>query len=88
LIDAAIKGEQVVLMRRSEHVATIVPLTAADLEISPRLTDDQAARLWKRIAHEQQAGTLETFASPERAVARLSGQHRRRGTSKSTRGAR
>ena len=44
LVDAAVSGEQVVLMRGSKHVAAIVPLTTKDIEIAPRLTDDQTER--------------------------------------------
>ena len=56
LVEAAERGEQVVLMRGAKHVALIVPLTEADLEVSPRLTDAQAERLWRQIAAERRDG--------------------------------
>jgi prevent-host-death family protein len=72
LVEAASRGEQVVLMRGSKHVAALVPITDADVELAPRLADDQAARLWQRLAAERAAGTLAVFASPQAAVAHLS----------------
>jgi prevent-host-death family protein len=68
LVEAATAGEQVVIMKGAKHVAAIVPLTEADLEIAPRLTDDQAARLWKELADEEAAGRSRTFASPQEAI--------------------
>ncbi len=47
LVEKARSGETVVLMRGSEIVAEIRPLSAADLEIAPRLSDQQAERFWK-----------------------------------------
>jgi prevent-host-death family protein len=44
LVEAAQRGEQVVLMRGSKHVAAIVPVSAEDLELSPHLRDPQAER--------------------------------------------
>ncbi len=73
LIDAATQGEQVVLMRGSKHVAAIVPISMDDLEIAPRLTDDQAARLWRSLSQEQAAGRLQIFPSAEDAAAHLRG---------------
>jgi len=75
LIDEATAGEQVVLMRGSKHVAALVPVTAEDVELSPRLTDDQAARLWKALAHQQARGTTQVFESARDAV-----EHLRTGT--------
>jgi antitoxin (DNA-binding transcriptional repressor) of toxin-antitoxin stability system len=71
LVEAATSGEQIVLMRGSKHVAAIVPLGEADLEISPRLTDDQAARLWGEIARAQVSDHSAVFPSAARAVAFL-----------------
>ncbi|MBI2895342.1 MAG: type II toxin-antitoxin system prevent-host-death family antitoxin [Deltaproteobacteria bacterium] len=84
LVDAAVSGEQVVLMRGSKHVAAIVPVTAEELELPPRLTDDQAERFWKLLATEDgKRGTL-TFDSATDAAAHLAssetrGRRRRRG---------
>jgi prevent-host-death family protein len=72
LVDAAERGEQVVLMRGSRLVAAIVPVSAADFELAPRLTDPQAERLWKQIATEQANGASLAFDGPEGAVAHLS----------------
>lgn len=71
LVEAATKGEQVVLMRGSTHVAAIISISSDDLELAPTLSDEQAARLWKKLAAERAAGTLTTFGSPEAAVAHL-----------------
>jgi prevent-host-death family protein len=72
LVEAASRGEEVVLMRGSKHVAALVPITDADVELAPRLADEQAERLWRQVAQERAAGTLATFASAEEAVAHLS----------------
>ena len=55
LVDAATRGEEVVLMRGSTHVAAIVPISAEDLEFAVRLGDDQAARFWRAL-REQRVG--------------------------------
>lgn len=95
LIDAAIKGEQVVLLRRSKHVATIVPITSEDLELPARITDAQAERFWRRLAEEREADSISSFSSPEAAVDQLaklaagevpsSRRGRKSGTSRSSR---
>jgi prevent-host-death family protein len=72
LVDAAQRGEQIVLMRGAKHVATLVPITDADLEISTTLTDAQAARLWGELAREAREDRTATFESPEQAVLHLS----------------
>lgn len=72
LVDAATSGEQVVLMRGSKHVAAIVPISAEELELPTRLTDEQAARFWRMLAEEEGAGGAKTFRSAEDAVAHLS----------------
>ena len=72
LVEAARRGEQVVLMRGSEHVALLVPISSDDLEVAPRLTDAQASRLWKQIADERAAGTAVEVGSAPEAVADLS----------------
>jgi antitoxin (DNA-binding transcriptional repressor) of toxin-antitoxin stability system len=77
LVEAAEQGEQVVLMRGAKHVALIVPLSAEDLEVAPRLTDAQAERLWARLAAERRDGSSVVTDSPEKAVAVLSRPPRR-----------
>jgi antitoxin (DNA-binding transcriptional repressor) of toxin-antitoxin stability system len=68
LIEAAERGEQVVLMRGSKHVALIVPLTEADLEVSPRLTDAQAGRLWAGLADGLRDASSVVMDGPEEAL--------------------
>jgi prevent-host-death family protein len=81
LVDAAQSGQQIVLMRGAKHVATLVPITDADLELAPMLRDDQAERLWKALAAE--AGGAPVFDTAAAAVAHLRGERptrrRRRG---------
>ena len=57
-----------VLLRGSKHVAAIVPVSADDLELAPRLTDPQAERLWRRLGEERARGGTRTVSSPEYAV--------------------
>jgi prevent-host-death family protein len=71
LVEAAERGEQVVLMRGAKHVALIVPLSEADLEVAPRLTDAQAERLWRQIAAERRNGASVVMESAAKAVAFL-----------------
>ena len=71
LVDAAVRGDQVVLMRGSKHVAAIIPITADDLELSPHISDEQAARLWRQLAEERAAGRSKSFATAEAAVSYL-----------------
>lgn len=84
LVEAASRGEQVVLMRGSKHVAAIVPISADDLEIAARLTDAQAERLWAELAGGLRDGSSVVAESPERAIDVL---RRRRGVA-AVRGAR
>ena len=72
LVEAASRGEEVVLMRGSKHVAVLVPITEEDVELAPRLADEQAARLWRRLAEERAAGKVTTFDSAEAVVEHLS----------------
>jgi prevent-host-death family protein len=71
LVEAAQRGEQVVLMRGAKHVALIVPLSEEDLEVSPRLSDPQADRLWRQIAVERRDGASVVMETAEKAVAFL-----------------
>ncbi|HZF47018.1 MAG TPA: hypothetical protein VE093_00135 [Polyangiaceae bacterium] len=74
LVEAAIGGEDVVLMRGSRHVAAIVPLTEEDIYIASRVTDEQAARLWQALAIDRAAGKTIELDSMESAVAALQGK--------------
>jgi antitoxin (DNA-binding transcriptional repressor) of toxin-antitoxin stability system len=78
LVEAAERGEQVVLMRGAQHVALIVPLSAEDLEVAPRLSDGQAERLWREIAAESRHGGGVVMDSPDQALAYLAGAPKRR----------
>jgi prevent-host-death family protein len=73
LVEAAERGEQVVLMRGSKLVAAIVPVSAEDFDLTPRLSDAQAERLWGALRSEQQDGSTLVFDSPSAVVAALSG---------------
>ena len=73
LVEAAERGEQVILMRGSKLVAAIVPVSADQFELAPRLTDTQAERLWRQIRDERGDGSSRLFDSPQEAVAFLSG---------------
>ena len=84
LVEAARRGEQVVLMRGSKHVAALVPISDEELELAPRLTDEQAGRLWQQLKQRHLSGKTAVFASVERAVAHL-GKDRRRGPARTKR---
>ena len=71
LVERALRGDDVVLMKGSRHVASIVPITEDDLELAPRLTDDQASRVLEQIRRERAEGRLRRFSSAKRAVATL-----------------
>lgn len=73
LVEAAERGEQVVLMRGSRLVAAIVPVSAADLELGPRLSDPQAERFWRQLETERSSGASLVMEGPAQAVAALSG---------------
>lgn len=72
LVDAAERGEQVILMRGSRLVAAIVPVSPDDFELVPRLSDPQAERLWKQIGGERASGESLAFDGPAEAVAHMS----------------
>lgn len=76
LVNAAEKGEQVVLMRGSRHVAAIVPVSADELEITPRLSDAKAERLWRQLAEERRSGQFFVLGDPEAAVRHLTASSR------------
>lgn len=72
LVRRALAGEDVVLMRGSKPVVALTPITSDDLELAPRVTDAQAARIHAMVERERKEGKLLTFASPAEAVATLS----------------
>jgi prevent-host-death family protein len=71
LVEAAERGEEVVLMRGSKLVAAIVPVSTYDLEHGPRLSDRQAERLWRQLETERRDRSTLVVASPAKAVAHL-----------------
>lgn len=71
LVEAAESGEQVVLMRGAEVVATLVPLHSKDLQINSPLTEEQAKRFWEEIEDQNS----KTFPSPAKATAFLGKKH-------------
>ena len=64
LIELARQGEDVVIIKDSRPVAALHPIDAADLVLTPRLTDHQARRLWERAETEPK----KTFRSAAAAV--------------------
>ena len=52
LVELAETGEDVVLLRGSQIVARIQPLSAEDIEITPHLNDVQASRFWKEVEEQ------------------------------------
>lgn len=53
LVEKALAGEVVVLMRRAQIVAMIHPISSDDIEVHPQLTDLQAKRFWEGIGKEK-----------------------------------
>jgi len=76
LIELALEGEEIVLMRGSRHVVALIPLTDADLELAPRLSDEQAARLWRDLAGNKTYRA--SFGSSEEAADHLRRPARKR----------
>lgn len=56
LVEQAVSGEDVVLMKGSRHVAAIVRISEDDLELVPRLSNIQATHLWEQIDTEITGG--------------------------------
>jgi prevent-host-death family protein len=82
LVEAATRGEQVVLMRGSKHVAALVPVSTEELELPPRLSDPQAERLWRQLATGLRDGSTLALETPEAAVAYLSKKRATRAVSR------
>ncbi len=53
LVEMALRGEAVVLMRGAQIVAMIQPISADDIEINPHLTDSQAQKFWEEVGAEK-----------------------------------
>jgi prevent-host-death family protein len=69
LVERASAGEDVVLMKGSKHVAAIVSISEDDIEISTRISDAQALRLWERIDAEIAHGRAREVERPEEILA-------------------
>lgn len=67
LVEAALAGEDVVLMRGAKVVARLMPLSEENLEITPQLTDTQAERFWGEIDGE----SSKSFRTAQAAVRHL-----------------
>lgn len=62
------KGERVILLRGSKVVASIVPTRAEELDVVPKLSDEQAERLFHQEKRETREGRAWSFPSVEAAV--------------------
>lgn len=71
LVDLALEGEAVVLMRGAQIVAMIQPISAEDVEITPHLTDRQAQKFWEEVEREKKS-RYTTPASALRTLKRMS----------------
>lgn len=69
LVEYATAGEDVILMKGSRHVAAIVSISEADLELSSRLSDAKAAALWQRIDEEIADQRTAEWKSPNKVRA-------------------
>lgn len=67
LVERALAGETVILMRGAQIVAMIHPLSPDDLEVAPQLTDAQAQKFWTEISKEKK----KSFSSPHKAIQAL-----------------
>lgn len=67
LVEMALKGEVVVLMRGARIVAMIRPISQDDLEIAPHLTDAQAKKFWEEVKKEKKR----KFSGPSETVRAL-----------------
>ncbi len=67
LVEAAISGEDVILLRGAQIVARIQPLNSSDLELSSQLSDSQAEKFWKEIDENPS----KKYSSAEKAIRAL-----------------
>lgn len=67
LVEMALAGEVVVLMRGAQIVAMIRPISSDDLEVAPQLSDTQAKQFWDQIDKEKKR----SFSTPAKAVRAL-----------------
>ncbi len=71
LVNRALEGEDIVLMKGSRHVAQIMPISDADIAIAPRLTNAEAKRFIDNIERQRAEGRTRVFSSAEEAVEHL-----------------
>ncbi len=64
LVEAAISGEDVILLRGAQIVARIQPLNSGDIELSSQLSDKQAEKFWKEIDENP----IKKYSSPDKAI--------------------
>lgn len=69
LVERASAGEDVILMKGSKHVAAIVSISEDDIELSTRISDTQAVRLWERVDAEIAHGRAKEVERPEEILA-------------------
>jgi len=69
LVEYATAGEDVILMKGSRHVAAIVSISDADLELFSSLSDAKAAALWQRINEEIADGRAKKCNTPDGVLA-------------------
>ena len=70
LLESARKGERVIVTRRGQPVAELRGVESAD-DDNWMLTDEEAAKLDRLTAEEEEAGTMRTFSSAEEMVETL-----------------
>ena len=70
LLESARKGERVIVTRRGKPVAELRGVESAD-DDNWMLTDEEAAKLDRLTAEEEEAGTMRTFSSAEEMVETL-----------------
>ena len=70
LLESARKGERVIVTRRGEPVAELRAVESTN-DDNWMLTDEEAEKLDRLIAREEEAGTLRTYSSVEEMVEHL-----------------
>lgn len=74
LVDAAERGEEVLIMRGSKPAVTLTPVTEADLSLWPQVPATALADFVREIAEERRSGQLKSLGkTPKTAAKRLRG---------------
>ena len=71
LVDRAIEGDDVVLMRGSKPVAAIIRISEEDMNLTLPIHDAVATKIWNLVAKERASKQLKVFGSADKAVAEL-----------------